>query len=97
MERLDIISLALAGGILWGTVMALAALTAPTGWNAAWVDLWASTYVGYGAGAAGAVAGFVWGFADAVIGILLFVGLYRGVRAVLQRRRAASLHPTPRI
>ncbi len=77
MAELDLRALALAVGIPWGLGMALFALTAPYGWNAAFVAVMAESYIGYGPGPVGALVGFVWGFLDAAIGAFVIGWLYK--------------------
>ena len=84
--KLDVVSLGLSGGILWGAATFLVGLSAWLfGWGNELVDLGSSLYLGYGPSFFGSLVGLVWGFADAFIGAAVFAWLYN---MILEKRSA---------
>jgi len=82
--KLDVLSLGLAGGILWGAGAFLLGLAAWLfNWGTPIVELISSGYIGYSASFVGSLIGLVWGFADAFIGLAVFAWLYN---LILEKR-----------
>lgn len=74
---LDPKQLGLAGGTLWGAVMALMTLSATVGtYGREVLALIATVYPGYSISYMGILTGAVWGFVDAFIGLYLLAWLY---------------------
>ena len=74
---LDPKQLGLAGGTLWGTVMALTTLAAVSvNYGRELLSLMASIYPGYSISYVGIFTGALWGFVDAFIGFYLLAMLY---------------------
>ncbi len=71
--------LALTLGIVWGAAMLIMGIvTAHTDqYGHDFVKVFGSIYYGYGPGHGAAFIGLAWGFADAFIGTLIILWLYR--------------------
>ena len=78
-SRLRALPLALTLGIVWGAALLLIGIvTAYTDkYGHDFVEVCGSIYYGYGPGHGAAFIGLAWGFADAFIGTLIVVWLYR--------------------
>jgi len=68
---------ALAGGIMWGLIMAvLTIITLMSGYAVQFVNLMADIYPGYTATSTGIIIGAFYGFLDGFIGCYIFAWLY---------------------
>lgn len=76
-RRINVVALALAGGISWGLGAAgLAVWAMTTGHGTVMVNFLADCYPYYGPTIAGAFWGALWGFTDLFCGLFLFALLY---------------------
>ncbi len=78
---LDAKRLGLAGGILWGIVLAgWTAVSLLTGYSKAILDAIGMVYPGYGVHGLGIGLGLVYGFADGFVSLWLLALLYNKLR-----------------
>jgi len=74
---LDAKKFGLAGGILWGLIMALCTLLAVyTDYAESFLIIMSSVYPGYTISMTGVVVGLVYGFVDAFVGLFIFAWIY---------------------
>ena len=78
-SRLRALPLALTLGIVWGAALLLMGIVTvyTDQYGHKFVEVCGSIYHGYGPGHGAAFIGLAWGFADAFIGTLIIVWLYR--------------------
>jgi len=75
--KLNVKSVALAGGILWGAAVFIATLwLLILGSSGKTIALLGAFYFGYQLSIGGAFIGLIWGFIDGAIGGLIFAYLY---------------------
>ena len=76
-RRINVVALALAGGISWGLGAAgLAVWAMATGYGTVMVKFLADCYPFYGASIVGALGGALWGVIDVFCVLFLFALLY---------------------
>lgn len=86
--KLNVVALALAGGLMWGVVLFLFTLTATaTGYGREFVDLVVSVYPGFSISYIGAFIGLIYGFVDAFVGFAVLAWLYNRFAAISDKGR----------
>ena len=75
-NKLHVLSLGLALGVVWGLSVFLIGLLAMTGYGMELVKLLGSFYIGYAATIGGSLIGLVYGFFDGLIGGAIVAWLY---------------------
>lgn len=77
MEKLNIKSLALAGGVLWGLYMLLIGWAAWLfDWGTDFVAMMSSVYIGFNPTFFGGILGAIWGFVDGAIAGVVIAWVY---------------------
>ena len=79
-QKLSVISLALAIGIVWGGFAVLAGWFSILGWAVPFVKTMGAMYVGYSSTFWGGVIGGIWAFIDGFIGGFFIAVLYNCFR-----------------
>jgi hypothetical protein len=75
-QRLDVIRLGVAGGLVWGfSVFFLTLIASGTGYGVEFLSI-LSFYPGYEISFGGSAVGFIWGFVDGFIGLGLLAWIY---------------------
>lgn len=74
----DIKRFALTGGIIWAVLLFVTTLiSVSTGYATPFLNVIASIYPGYSISVIGSIVGLVYGFLDILIGVYIFVWLYK--------------------
>ncbi len=76
-NKVHILSLGLAMGVLWGACMLFMGLMVLWfGWGTGFMELVSEWYIGFAATLPGVILGTFWGFVDGFVGGGLLAGLY---------------------
>ena len=87
MNKLNVVGLGIAFGLVWAIGVLITGWTAMFGWGDAFVTMVGSFYIGYKASFIGAIIGAIWAFVDLFIGGVLVAFFYNHFSSTKKRRK----------
>jgi hypothetical protein len=79
MNKLQLVPLGVAFGVLWAVYVFCLGITAMFNWGGGIVDGLGTLYIGYGPSVLGAIIGAIWAFVDGLVAGAIIAWIYNMV------------------